>query len=77
MVPWWIQLSRVGERDANTEPEVPSNAGPGFCFSSRAVISAGTAKGAPYHTVQCMTAEKSCYIMRGGSGGGAALENIG
>lgn len=64
------------ERDAHTEPEVPSNAGLGFCFG-RAV---GAAAGAPYRTVQRMTAVgvKSCYIMRGGSGGGgAALENVG
>lgn len=64
------------ERDANAEPEVPSNAGLGFCYS-RAVINAGTATGAPYHPVLCMTAVKSCYIMRGGSGGGAALGNVG
>lgn len=36
-----------------------------------------TATGAPYHPVRCMTAVKSCYRMRGGSGGGAALGNIG
>ena len=64
------------ERDSNTEPEVPSNAGLGFC-SSRAVINAGTVTGAPYHTVQRMTAVKSSYIMRGGSGGGAASGNVG
>lgn len=64
------------ERDANTEPEVPSNAGLGFCYS-RAVINAGIATGAPCRPVRCMAAVKSCYIMRGSSGGGAALGNVG
>lgn len=76
LVPRWVLLSRVEERDANTEPEVPSNAGVGLCYSA-AVINAGTATRAPYHTVQWMVAVKSCYIMRGGSGGGAASGNVG
>lgn len=73
LVPQWILLRRVEERDANTEPEVPSNAGLWFWYS-RAVINAGTATEAPYHTAQWMAAVKSCYIMRGGSGGGCIGE---
>lgn len=72
LVPWWILFSRVEERDTNTEPEVPSNAGLRSCYST-AAINAGTATGALYHTVQWMTTVESCFIMRGGSGGDAAL----
>lgn len=73
LVPRWILLSRAEERDTNTEPEGFSNAGFGSCYS-RAVINAGTATGAPYHTVHWTTGVKPCLVMRGGSGGGSVFE---
>lgn len=54
----------------------PPSAGLGFCYS-RAVINAGTAAGPPHHIESWMIVVKFCYIMRGGSGGSAALGNVG
>lgn len=38
--PWWTPLSESlgGGRDANTEPEVPSDAGPWSCYTATGIL---------------------------------------